>query len=178
LVAGPSTLVRVDLEAVAAGQIAGKAPRGIVINSTGTRAFVGNFSSRSVTVLDISNPTAPAVAATVQATQPATPGTLPGTIQLGKDLSHTGRGPNTRMARESWGGCVVCHPNGRADSVTWHFDAGPRQTIPLDGMFSKQNPADQRILNWSAVRDENHDFDLNTRTVSGGRRPIAARRPV
>src|SRR5439155_18230913 len=33
LVAGPSTLVRVDLQGVAAGRLAGKAPRGIVINS-------------------------------------------------------------------------------------------------------------------------------------------------
>jgi hypothetical protein len=49
------------------------------------------------------------------------------------------------------------------------FDAGPRQTIPLDGMFDHGNLADQRVLNWSAVRDENHDFDLNTRAVSGGR---------
>src|SRR5262249_12263582 len=30
-------------------------------------------------------------------------------------------------------------------------------------------PADQRPLNWSAVRDENHDFELNTRGVFGGR---------
>src|SRR5215510_14674244 len=49
------------------------------------------------------------------------------------------------------------------------FDAGPRQTIPLDGMFDKLNPADQRVLNWSAVRDENHDFELNTRGIFGGR---------
>jgi hypothetical protein len=49
------------------------------------------------------------------------------------------------------------------------FDAGPRQTIPLDSTFSKVNAADQRILNWSAVRDENHDFELNTRGVFGGR---------
>src|SRR5204862_664842 len=27
----------------------------------------------------------------------------------------------------------------------------------------------QRILNWSAVRDEVHDFELNSRNVSGGR---------
>src|SRR5262249_1858145 len=46
---------------------------------------------------------------------------------------------------------------------------GPRQTIPLDGMFNRNNPADQRVLNWSAVRDENHDFELNTRGVFGGR---------
>src|SRR5262249_55122735 len=72
-------------------------------------------------------------------------------------------------SQESWGGCIVCHPNGRADSITWMFDAGPRQTIPLDGMFNRANPSDQRILNWSAVRDENHDFELNTRGVFGGR---------
>src|SRR5437764_4903162 len=49
------------------------------------------------------------------------------------------------------------------------FDAGPRQTIPLDGTFNRANPADQRALNWSAVRDEVHDFELNTRGVFGGR---------
>src|SRR6185503_5989966 len=81
----------------------------------------------------------------------------------------TGRGPQGRMSSESWGACIVCHPNGRSDNVTWMFDAGPRQTIPLDGMFNKSDPVDQRILNWSAVRDENHDFELNTRGVFGGR---------
>lgn len=73
------------------------------------------------------------------------------------------------MSSESWGGCIACHPNGRSDNVTWMFDAGPRQTIPLDSTFNKTNSADQRILNWSAVRDENHDFELNTRGVFGGR---------
>jgi YVTN family beta-propeller protein len=169
LVAGPSSLVRVDLQQVATGQIAGKAPRGIVINSTGTRAFVGNFVSRSVSVLDISNATAPTVAATVQSTALPAPGTLDDVIQLGAELFHTGRGPDTRMSSESWGGCIVCHPNGRADGITWMFEAGPRQTIPLDGMFNRNNPADQRVLNWSAVRDENHDFELNTRGIFGGR---------
>src|SRR6185503_8783930 len=38
-----------------------------------------------------------------------------------------------------------------------------------DGMFNKKKPFDQRILNWSAVRDENQDFELNTRNVFGGR---------
>jgi hypothetical protein len=51
------------------------------------------------------------------------------------------------------------------------FDAGPRQTISLDGMFDpkKKRTVPQRALNWSAVRDENHDFELNTRGVFGGR---------
>ena len=51
------------------------------------------------------------------------------------------------------------------------FDAGPRQTVNLDGMFDakKKRTVPQRALNWSAVRDENHDFELNTRGVFGGR---------
>jgi hypothetical protein len=166
-VAGPSQLVRVDLEAPPAGQIAGNAPRGIVLHSAGTRAFVSNLVSRSVTVLGISNATAPAFAATFRSTAVPLPGTFNAVLQQGQQLFYTGRGPNGRMAA-SWGGCIVCHPNGRSDNVTWMFDAGPRQTIALDGTFSKVNPFDQRILNRSAVRDEVHDFELNTRNVFGG----------
>jgi YVTN family beta-propeller protein len=168
LVAGPSSIVRVDLEAVAAGQIAGNAPRGIAIKTTGTRAFVANFVSRSVTVLDISNPPAPAIAATFLSTAVPATGTLNDFVRQGAALFFTGRGPQGRMSNTSWGGCIVCHPQGRSDNVTWMFDTGPRQTIPLDGTFNKQNSSDQRILNWSAVRDEVQDFELNTRNVFGG----------
>lgn len=169
LAAGPSSLVRVDLQAVSGGQIPGKAPRGLVINSAGTRAYVSNFVSRSVTVVNIATPASPSIAGTALSTALPAPGSLDETALLGAELFYTGRGPQGRMSSEGWGGCIVCHPNGRADGITWMFDAGPRQTIPLDSTFSKRNSADQRILNWSAVRDENHDFELNTRGVFGGR---------
>src|SRR5206468_4495680 len=55
LVAGPSVITRVDLQDISGNQIPGKAPRGIVIDSEGKRAYVSNFVSRSVTVIDISN---------------------------------------------------------------------------------------------------------------------------
>ncbi len=168
LVAGPSPIVRVDLSNPPSG-IPGKAPQGIAINSSGTRAFVHNFVSRSISVVNISNPTAPVVAGTALSTALPAPGSMDATALLGAELFYSGRGPQDRMSSESWGGCVVCHPKGRSDNVTWMFDAGPRQTIPLDGMFDKSNPSDQRILNWSAVRDENHDFELNTRGIFGGR---------
>src|SRR5262249_3507392 len=154
-------------EAVGKKQIQGKAPRGIVINSLGTRAYVFNFISRSVTALNIAIGVDPSILATAQA--PALPkGKEEKTAHPGAHLFYTGRGPQGRMSRESWGGCIVCHPNGRADGVTWHFDAGPRQTIPLDGTFGTKALHDQRILNWSAVRDSNQDFELNTRNVFGG----------
>jgi hypothetical protein len=168
LVAGPSTLVRVDLEAVAGTQIAGTAPRGIAINAAGTRAFVMNYTSRSVTAIDISNPTMPLIQGTTLSTALPVAGSSDATALQGAQLFFTGSGPQGRMSSQSWGGCIVCHPNGRSDNVTWMFDTGPRQTIALDGTVSKQNPTDQRILNWSAVRDEVHDFELNTRNVFGG----------
>jgi len=73
-----------------------------------------------------------------------------------------------KMSKDAWSSCGSCHPDGLADGVTWSFGTGPRQTIPLDGMFSKQNPDDQRILNWSAVRGSNTDFNANSRATQGG----------
>ena len=170
LVAGPSSIVRVDLENPPGALLPGKAPRGIVINGAGTRAYVFNFVSRSVSSIDISNPSEPFIAGSAQSSALPTPGTFDFISQQGAELFFTGRGPQERMSSENWGGCIVCHPqSGRSDNVTWMFEAGPRQTIPLDGMFNPHDTGDQRLLNWSAVRDENHDFELNSRGVFGGR---------
>ena len=158
--AAPQTISRVDLQT---GAIPGKAPFGLCFNATGTRLFVNNFISRSLTAID---PGTGAIVASLQAGAPALPADP---VQLGAELFFTGRGPNGRMASEGWGACVACHPDGRTDNVTWMFAGGPRNTISLDGMFSRTTPNDQRILNWSAVNDENQDFELNTRGVSGGR---------
>jgi YVTN family beta-propeller protein len=171
LVAGPSSIVRVDLQDVGGDEIPGKAPRGLAISNSGARVYVFNFVSRSISVVDITNPTAPVITSTVLASKVPKPNSKESIVQLGAELFFTGRGPGERMSSESWGACIVCHPNGRADGVTWMFDAGPRQTINLDGMFDpkKKRTVPQRALNWSAVRDENHDFELNTRGVFGGR---------
>src|SRR5262249_52524257 len=104
LVAGPSSIVRVDLESVNAGQIAGKAPQGIVTNPAGTLAFVSNFISRSVTTIDISNPLAPVIIDTASSTALPAPGTAAATVHLGAELFFTGRGPDGRMSNASWGG--------------------------------------------------------------------------
>ena len=168
LVAGPSNLVRIDLQAVGGGQIAGKAPQGIAINSAGTRLYSFNFVSRSVSVINISNPTSPSIAGTGQASALPAPATQADIEHQGEELFFSGRGPQTRMSSEAWGSCATCHPRGRSDNVTWMFDAGPRQTISLDGTVNKFPPHDQRILNWSGVRDEVQDFELNTRQVFGG----------
>src|SRR5205085_1981709 len=90
LVAGPSTLVRVDLQNVTGNQIAGKAPRGIAIAPNGNTAYVHNFMTRSVTAIDISNATAPAIVATQQASALPPPGSAAANIRLGAELFFTG----------------------------------------------------------------------------------------
>jgi mono/diheme cytochrome c family protein len=78
-------------------------------------------------------------------------------------LQHRGK-----ASADSWSDCASCHPDGLSDNVTWIFGTGPRQTLSLDAFFSKLNPADQRISNWSAVMGSITDFNNNARGVQGG----------
>src|SRR5262245_55939729 len=74
-----------------------------------------------------------------------------------------------KQSKDAWSSCGSCHPDGLADGVTWIFGTGPRQTKPLDGMFDKgTNMGDQGLLNWSAIRGSNTDFNNNSRGVQGG----------
>src|SRR5262245_7565607 len=169
----------------------GKNPRGLVINSTDTRAYVMDFLSRDVAVVDISS-TDPAQYKTLARMASAalsTAGTTDAVVQRGKYLFNTAIGPagaadNSRrpaglMSDTGWGSCYGCHPSALADSVTWMFADGPRQTISMESTFPagqavivngapKLPESHMRVLNWSAVRDECQDFERNIRLVSGG----------
>ena len=159
----------------------GKNPRGIVINSGDTRAYVLNHVSRSVSVVNLTL-VPEQVVATVASARLPTPGTLEDKIQIGRELYNTSIGefdpppastlPITgRMSNKGWGSCAACHgPAGLSDNVVWIFGSGPRRTIAQHSDFDP-TVADrhvQRILNASAERDEEEDFELNIRGVSGG----------
>jgi hypothetical protein len=73
-----------------------------------------------------------------------------------------------KASDNAWSSCSSCHPDGLSDTVVWSFDGGPRRSISLAGAFSKSNPGDQRIFNWSAVRGSVTDFNNNARGVQGG----------
>src|SRR5262249_9141896 len=102
-------------------------------------------------------------------------------VQIGKELYNSSVGtfdPPTkgappivgRMSKNGWGACSACHPFGLSDDGVWIFASGPRRTIPQHADFDSTDPARtiQRALNWSAIFDEEADFELNIRTVSGG----------
>lgn len=151
----------------------GKNPRGIVINNADTRAYVMNYISKDVSVIDLSASPEAELARVSSADLPA-PGSDAEKFLLGNELFNSSRGEfdegvAERLSNEGWQACASCHPDGLSDGVVWAFASGPRKTVPLNGTFSLTNQTgDQRILNYSAVFDEVEDFELNIRTVSGG----------
>jgi YVTN family beta-propeller protein len=159
----------------------GKNPRGIVVNSTDTRAYVHNFISRDVSVVDLTLAREDVMATLSSAALPAA-GTQDDKVHIGKELYNTSIGefdaaPGTtaaitgRMSNKGWGSCAACHtPKGLSDNVVWIFPSGPKRTIPQHTDFDQTVAARnvQRALNWSGERDEEEDFELNIRAVSGG----------
>jgi hypothetical protein len=139
-----------------------------------------NYVSRDVSVIQLT--TSPeTVIATLQSAPVPLPGTVADLIHVGKELYNTSVGvfdpvPGTttpivgRMSNAGWGACATCHPNGLSDNVVWIFPSGPKRTIPQHTDFDLTDPErlTQKILNWSAERDEEEDFELNIRAVSGG----------
>jgi YVTN family beta-propeller protein len=151
----------------------GKNPRGIVINNADTRAYVMNYISKDVSVINLTASPEVELARVPSVDLPAA-GSDAAKFLLGNELFNSSRGTfdegvADRMSADGWQACASCHPDGLSDGVVWAFASGPRKTIPLNGTFSLKNQTgDQRILNYSAVFDEIEDFELNIRAVSGG----------
>src|SRR2546426_7070893 len=156
------------------GANAGKNPQGIAITSDGTRAYVANFVSRNVSVVDLLTDT---VIGAVQSSDLPAPGSQGETNLVGAEMFFSSRGnfdsiPGTnslrdRLSSEGWQGCASCHFKGLTDGVIWQFNAGPRKSVPLNATFSPHRRDQQRLLNYSAIFDEVEDFEINIRNVSG-----------
>ncbi len=136
-------------------------PTGIVAAHDGPRAYVNCWVSRNIAEIDLS---VQQVIATLPSGEAPTGEDV--AVNKGKRFFFTGRG---RWSKESWSSCGSCHPDGLSDNITWQFGAGPRQTSSMDGTFSHgRGEQKQRVLNWTGIFDEIHDFERNTRDVSGG----------
>jgi YVTN family beta-propeller protein len=138
---------------------AGKSPTGVAIVEK--TAYVYNEVARTISVIDLATQTT-RVADIVSALQPGNLTEVE--ILKGQRFFETGL---ARWSTNGWVSCAACHPNGGTDNVTWSFPAGPRQSSDLAATFNA-NGSVQRILNWTAIFDEVHDFELNTRGVANG----------
>ncbi len=147
---------------------AGRNPRGIVLNNTDTRAYVMNYISRDVTVIDVTRFPEQVIGTMRSSALPAA-GTPEELVQAGKELYNTSIGEFANsagnMANAGWQACSSCHPWGLSDNVVWIFGSGPRRTVSQHTDFLGGT---MRALNWSGIFDEEQDFELNIRGVSGG----------
>jgi cytochrome c553 len=168
----------------------GNLPSGVVMARSGLRAYVNNELNTSMSALNLTDNTV--IARDIESSAPPAPGTQAHRNLVGKlafftalgipdKLDNTGDGQfdvalrdiiplanRGKASNNGWSGCASCHDDGHSDNVTWIFETGPRQTIPLEGTFARNNLNDQRILNWSAVRGSNTDFNNNSRGIQGG----------
>ncbi|HEX8856735.1 MAG TPA: beta-propeller fold lactonase family protein, partial [Thermoleophilaceae bacterium] len=185
---GPMTTRYIDLnnpaDGATSGDNAGKNPQGIVINAKGTRAYVNNFVSRNVSVIDTRNDR---VIRTIRVAPLPPGGSMEELVAVGAEMFFSSRGnfnrpPGTtvstseRLSSDAWQSCSSCHFKGLTDSVVWAFGSGPRKSLPLNASFNPRNRAQQKMLNYSAINDEIEDFEVNIRNVSGPG-PLAAAQP-
>ncbi len=162
----------------------GNIPSGIVLR--GRFAYVNNEVGHSISILD-TNGSGTTLVQDVPSSEPPKPGSHEHAVLVGKLVFFTALGvPDNglvglgvrdidplvsrgKQSSDAWSTCGSCHPAGLADGVTWIFGDGPRNTLPLDALYSKINGAhDTRINNWSAARDSVTDFNNNSRGVQCG----------
>ncbi|HEX6704203.1 MAG TPA: beta-propeller fold lactonase family protein [Albitalea sp.] len=162
--------------------LVGQGPRGIVIDSTDTRAYVANENSRNVSVIDLATEQVIATVATASLPQAGTDEAkrligkavfdsstgvdLPGLSSA--DLSGVVQRFPARLSSEGWSSCHACHGFGRTDNVAWVFGSGLRRTSSLHATFNPKDANDIKLLNHSAINNEVQDFQNNILDVSGG----------
>jgi YVTN family beta-propeller protein len=137
----------------------GASPVGVAI--VGTTAYAYNEVDRSISAIDLAEQETIEMSL-ASAPQPTDADEI--SALRGQRFFNTGL---ARWSTNGWVSCLACHPAGTTDNVTWSFPAGPRQSTDLTATFN-EGGAVQRILNWTAIFDEIHDFELNTRGVAGG----------
>jgi DNA-binding beta-propeller fold protein YncE len=165
----------------------GNLPSGVAMRQDGTRGYANNEANFSVTSMNIATGVCLTLQLDISSSTPPAPGSFDHAVLVGKLAFFTALGiPDNNLSgmpirsiiprnfkgkqsKDGWSSCGSCHPDGLADRVTWIFGTGPRQTKPLDGTFNKiTNVSDQGLLNWSAIRGSNTDFNNNSRGVQGG----------
>ncbi len=161
----------INLSVPVSGAPSGSLPIGIASANAGVStvpfALVINENTRNLSEIGFSAQNVLAAVASDVPPPDSDPGKYDKTANTGKKFFVTGLA-RWSFKGQAWNSCESCHPDGLTDNVTWYFGRGPRQTTSLDGTYDPKDPTKRRILNWTAIFDEVHDFELNTRGNSGG----------
>ena len=134
----------------------GANPRGIVLDRDDARAYVMNYLSRDVSVLDLEEPSLRLELARIEVVTE----TLDPELARGKRLFNNASDP--RISQLGWIACASCHPDGGSDGTTWSTPEGPRQTMSL---WRLEGTAP---FHASATRDEIQDFEAEIEGLMAG----------
>ena len=146
----------------------GLAPQGLVLSANGSRLFVNNFMSRSVSVFDTSAlvaATSNAAPLIVEIPAVATELLTPQVLR-GKRIFYNAADP--RMNQDGYLSCASCHLDGGHDGQVWDLTQngeGLRNTIDLAGRGGLRHGR----LHWTANFDEVQDFEDDIRELFRGR---------
>ncbi len=158
---------RVDV--LAGGELAGAladvgfAPRGVAVSDDEAYLFVDAWLSREVVIYDVASFTTnagPIARAGIVGAEP-----LPAQVLRGKQLFNDSF--DTRISRDGYVACAVCHADGDADRLTWdvtQLGEGVRNTISLLGRAG----AGDGPIHWSGNFDEIQDFEHPIRELFEG----------
>ncbi len=169
--AGSDKIVTIDTET---GDILGRVevgavPRGIALESDSlgspSRAWVLNAVGNTVSLVDLSTPSAPDVKATIELHDPTPP-----VFKRGRLAFNTAKASTTETFS-----CASCHPDGHTDQLLWVLKTPivsggdqimPRSTMPVRGL------RDTQPFHWDGIPGDPYGGN-NSANISGHVAPNA-----
>lgn len=142
-------------------------PQDLVLKPDGSRLYVMNFMTRSVSAYDVSgivNGTSSSPGL-IGVTNVVATEKLSATVLLGKKIFYNAA--DERMSSEGYISCASCHLDGGSDGRVWDFTdrgEGFRKTITLEG---RRGTGLGRV-HWTGNFDEIQDFELDIRNAFNG----------
>lgn len=142
-------------------------PQDLVLKPDGSRLYVMNFMTRSVSAYDVSgivNGTT-STPSLVGVTNVVANEKLSAQVLLGKQIFYNAA--DERMSAEGYISCASCHLDGGSDNRVWDFTdrgEGFRKTISLVG---RRGVGHGRV-HWTGNFDEIQDFELDIRNRFNG----------
>ncbi len=141
---------------------------GIVVDASGTHAYLHGRSSVNITVLDISQgPSGPLVVLDPGNGDAGIPTVesdpMPSGLRNGFQIFYSANSAKRPITQNFWMACATCHLEGQSDAVTWQFLEGPRDTPSNAG-----GPVNTGFLLRQATRNSVEQYDATIRSEQGG----------
>jgi YVTN family beta-propeller protein len=137
---------------------------GVVVDASGTHAYLQGRATHNVTVLAITTGAqGPEVTVDGGAIECLMSDPMPPDMRRGFRLFYSSNSSMFPISQNFWVACASCHLEGESDAVVWKFVEGPRDTPSNAG-----GPINTGFLFRQAVRNSVIDYDETIRVEQGG----------